>query len=156
MSSLQKQKASGLTRSEQKINRLLELVEEFEKPKVLKPVGRPRKKRHKPLIDHTHLSRFIRCYSIETGTNKIDTWILDYLYFSDWKSKDTKYSRTEFFRRLAKRFPKGRYNRRRYFLLNMEVTNEKKDSAKAFKLEKQEAKKTNNSKRATKKVSISK
>jgi alpha-galactosidase/6-phospho-beta-glucosidase family protein len=156
MDTSQKQKVSGLSRSQRRLNRLLELVEKFEEPKIIRPRGRPRKRRKKIPIDHTHLNRFIRCYKIESGTNKIDNWILDYLYFKDWDklNKETKYSRIEFFRRLAKHFKNGRYNRRRYFLLNMEVTNDKKEEAKKFKVE-QQTKKTNNRKRVIKIVSLS-
>ncbi len=162
MDTSQGQKASGLTRKERKIQRLLEIVEKSQEQPKKRPIGRPRNKAPKPKIDHTHMSRFIRAYNLETGLLKVDTHILAFLYFKDWsRHKDARYSYTEFFRKLAKRFKTGRYNRRRYYLLNMDVSNELKEKAKAYKEEmrkksREEKAKRVKRQRAAAKVSIPK
>lgn len=119
-----------------KIQKLLNIVnkaEELSTPLLKKQ----RKKKILKIIDHTHLVRFIRHFDIKSGPNKIDTFVLWYLYNTEWRTlrKEILYSKIEFFRKLSKYFISGRYNRRRFYLLNMEVTNEIKEKAKNYKNE---------------------
>lgn len=127
------QKAKGSTLSK-KLQKLLDLVTEAEEPKAPLPRKQTRKKVIKKKVDHTHLTRFIRQANIVSGNIKVDNYIIWYIYLKVWSisRKEILYTKHEFFRQLAKQFTKGRYNRRRYYLLNMEVSSDVKEKAKAY------------------------
>lgn len=127
MNGSQEKKVSGLSK---KIQDLLDIVSESENIQTKQP--KKKSKAKKQAIDHTHLMRFIRYSSMEAGDIKVKTHYLWYLY-SAWEYRGIKYPKIEYFRRLSKMFKSGRYNRTRYYYLNMDVTSEIKEKADNYK-----------------------